>query len=59
MAKTAPFKKFKPKDWPVKFYGCEKYKLYSNKYLECLTRSYTATIVSSNVIKQRNFVNNV
>lgn len=46
MAKTEPFKKFKPKDWPVKFYGCEKYKLYSNKYFECLTRSYTATIVS-------------
>jgi choline dehydrogenase-like flavoprotein len=31
MAKSKPFQKFKPQDWPVKWYGCEKYKLYSNK----------------------------
>lgn len=44
MAFSKPFHKFKPQHWPVKWFGCESYKLYSNEYFECMTRSYTATI---------------
>ncbi|KAI1286908.1 Glucose dehydrogenase -like protein [Halotydeus destructor] len=44
MARTKPFAKFKTKEWPQKWFGCEKYDLWSNQYCECLTRSYTATI---------------
>ena len=44
MALSKPFKKFKPKPWPQHWWGCEKYKKYSDGYLECLTRSYTQTI---------------
>ena len=44
MALSEPFKKFDTKIWPEKWYGCEKYKMFSDEYLECMTRSYTATI---------------
>lgn len=44
MGMSAPFQKFKPKIWDRLWYGCEKYPPYGDLYLECLTRSYTATI---------------
>ena len=44
MALSEPFKKFKTRIWSRTWYGCEQYKPYSDPYLECLTRSYTATI---------------
>ena len=44
MALSKPFKKFNIRPWDQVWYGCEKFPVYSDKYLECLTRSYTATI---------------
>lgn len=44
MALSEPFKKFNVRPWSRKWYGCEKYVTYSDEYLECLTRSYSATI---------------
>lgn len=44
MATSKPFQKFKTRLWPEKWYGCTQYKLFSDEYLECMTRSYTATI---------------
>ncbi len=44
MALSEPFKKFQTRIWSRTWYGCEKFKPYSDDYLECLTRSYTATI---------------
>ena len=44
MALSKPFQKFKTRLWSRTWYGCEQHKPYSDPYLECLTRSYTATI---------------
>lgn len=44
MALSKPFKKFHPRDWDQKWYGCEHYPRNSEPYFECMTRSYTATI---------------
>lgn len=44
MGLSEPFQKFKPKIWDKLWYGCDQYPPYSDLYLECLTRSYTATI---------------
>ena len=44
MALSKPFHKFNVKLWSPSWYGCEKYKPYSDPYLECMTRSYTQTI---------------
>lgn len=44
MALSKPFQKFKPRSWDRPWYGCEQFKMYSDAYFECLTRSYTATI---------------
>lgn len=44
MGFSEPFAKFKPRIWDRLWYGCEQYPPYGDLYLECLTRSYTATI---------------
>ena len=44
MAMSKPFQKFETSLWPEKWYGCLQYKTLSDKYLECMARSYTATI---------------
>lgn len=44
MGLSKPFQKFKAALWKRTWYGCEQFKPYSDEYLECLTRSYTATI---------------
>lgn len=44
MAMSKPFQKFNVRLWDETWYGCEKHRPYSDGYLECLARSYTATI---------------
>ncbi|KAF7495030.1 Glucose dehydrogenase -like protein [Sarcoptes scabiei] len=44
MALSKPFRKFNTRPWTRKWYGCEHLLLFSDDYLECLTRSYSATI---------------
>lgn len=44
MALSKPFQKFKVRLWDRTWAGCEQYRPYSDEYLECLTRSYSATI---------------
>lgn len=44
MALSKPFQKFNVRPWQRKWYGCEKYRWFSDEYFECLTRSYSATI---------------
>lgn len=44
MALSKPFQKFNVRPWSRKWYGCEKYRWFSDEYFECLTRSYSATI---------------
>lgn len=44
MGLSKPFQKFKTRIWSRTWYGCEKFRPYSDEYLECLARSYTATI---------------
>ena len=44
MGLSAPFQKFKPRIWDKLWFGCDQYEPYGDLYLECLTRSYTATI---------------
>ena len=44
MGLSKPFRKFNAQLWKRTWYGCEQFKPYSDEYLECLTRSYSATI---------------
>lgn len=44
MGLSKAFQKFNARLWKEKWYGCEQYPQYSEPYLECLARSYTATI---------------